>query len=944
MPMRESKTNQVGESGVSSVMSQFQDLGWGPVANKSHDLGTDIFVQVRERLFDIGVVLGVQVKTTDNPESEHGYLSRPKGDPESPEGWWYAEGTKDHFDHWATHALPHILVVRDHESGTSYWVHVTSDRVEDTGKGAKILVPASNTLDADHLGGLLDVAKTARSQVPFEGTAWTGGAAFAASTDLLRFALVAPRLVISPGRSSFTQQDELTPEEAVALMAQARFDRINHLRGSDDEFLGKRPAMIPSHAEAASSADWRWRFAAAIESRILDSDNRLLMAGLNAAKEPHQRAAAVVALTAALIETGHHAEAIDHLTRAIDADDQAPVDHAWLHAQRARAHLELGDLPSARADADRALIAGSVAPHDPTASAITGVSLTLIFNTASWEEKDYGSVIKGSDTAVSWWRNQMAATGLTALNQRVFKAWASDTSTTIGGSDDANNQLYVAALSAGHAGDHGAWRHYYTLLAQDTLLRVTNADPPDKVADALRMLRQAGAHKELKQALMRIANDGPCRAVTIAGDELDLERSTHTTIDADLALVSEVGDLLSQESAVRALRWLVQVYEDPAPLLRLTVGTAFDPRARVLEIILGLVEAIPDEVTEFVVRNLPEAELGEYALRINMWDRLLRSLPRSAWTLDRVERLLGGSLPPADHPLRLAILGICRHRSSEANVALLQELRAGSLAALISTNTVSDLDGESLHAVKARLIEAVDQIRADAANGTVKIGGLDPAYALGVIVLSHPDSEAANRLVDLVADPAVAGENKQGVLQLMARRAPDFRALVGDRLLEAADAAAASIGGETPTAFGVDVTGEAVFLVETLRGTEPESGMAFRRLVSGRPSQRMWAAHLAAQASGDQYISALLVLASDPDPHVRTQAAGGLTRLAVDGVGGGTVLEALRAAALDPGRGVPIAIAAQLRQAATLAPALQRLREALADHPSATVRAAASAG
>lgn len=942
--MRDSKTNQVGESGVNSVMSQFQDIGWGPVVNKSHDLGTDIFVQVRERLFDIGVVIGVQVKTTDAPASEHGYLSRPEGDPQSPDGWWYAESTKDHFDYWTTHALPHILVVRDHETGISYWVHMTSDRVQDTGKGAKILVPASNTLDSSHLGELMKVAKAARSQVPFEGTAWTGGTAFAASTDLLRLALIAPRLVISPGRSSFTQQHKLSPEEAVGLMAQARLDRITHLRGSDNEFLGKRPAMIPSHEEAAESPDWSWRFAAAIESRILDSDNDLLVAAIDTAGKPHQKAAAVVAVTAALVETGHHADAIEQLTRAIDADDQAPVDHAWLLVQRARAHLELGDLPSARADADRALIAGNVAPHDPTASAIAGAALALIFNTASWEKKDYGSVIKGSDTAVSWWRDQMAATGLQALKDRIFKAWASDTSTTIGGSDDANNQLYVAALSAGHAGDHGAWRHYYTLLAQDTLLRVTNTDPPDKVADALRMLRQAGAHRELKQALMRVANDGPCRAVTLAGNELDLDRATHTTIEADLTLVSEMGDLLSAQSASRALDWAVRVYEDPVPLLRLTVGTSFDPHARVVEIILGLAETIPDDVSEFVVQKISGAEVGGYPLRISMWGRLLRSLPRSVWTADRIERLLHGGLPADDHPLRLEILGVCRHESSEANDALLAELRAGSLAALISTNTVNDLDGELLSSVKARLMEAVDQIRIDAANGKVQIGGLDPAYALGVIVLSDPDPGAANRLVDLVADPAVAGEKKQSVLRIMANHAAEFRALAGERLLEAANAAAGSIGNAARGAFGVDVTGEAVFLVETLRGTEPELGIAFMNLVSGTPTQRMWGAYLAARASGDQYVSALLALASDPDPQVRTQAAGGLAKRAIGGVGGEAVLEALGSAANDPGRGVPTAIAAELREATTLAPPLEAVRHALADHPSATVRAAVSTG
>ena len=47
--MRASPQEQTGEVGVSEVTADLQRIGWGPVhLNARHDLGTDLFVQVRD--------------------------------------------------------------------------------------------------------------------------------------------------------------------------------------------------------------------------------------------------------------------------------------------------------------------------------------------------------------------------------------------------------------------------------------------------------------------------------------------------------------------------------------------------------------------------------------------------------------------------------------------------------------------------------------------------------------------------------------------------------------------------------------------------------------------------------------------------------------------------------------------------------------------------------
>ena len=934
--MRAPKSEAPAESGVHRVMAQFNDLGWAPTENKSHDLGTDIFIQVRDRRFDLGTMVGAQVKTGPS------YFERPDGDAAEPGGWWYAETTKDHFDYWTGHELPHLLILHDLATGVSYWVHVTAEAVVDTGIGAKVLVPALTTLDKSQLDRLMAVAATGRPDVPLEGTLWRGGEP-TASSDLLRFAMIAPRLIA-------TRQRDWSgglpgPEQVIALMARAGFSNVEGLRPFDGGgFIPDRPGRIPSADEARQSSDWRWRFVAAFEARVLHDDRTQMGDAVTTADTPDRKVAATVALAAVLIEVGAYDDALAALTEVIDADVAAPIDAAWLHIQRARALLELGQLPAARADADRALGVRNIAPHDVTASAIDGAARALIYSTASWEQQDFGSVIEATDTAVSWWRVQTALGGLESLTERTFRAWADNQSTQISNSDDANNLLYVAALAAGHAGDHGAWRHFFALLAQDTLLRLNSGSPADEVALGLTMLRQAGDQDDLKQACARVAADGPCRAITIAADALDFQKSTATTVFADLAMVKQAGDLFSLDAAGRCLQWLTAGIDDTTSLLRLTFSHGIDPEAELLEAIGGLTHKLPGAIAQFVADRLPQARLEGRPLQTARWRYLLRDVPREAWTQDRVNRLVAGGLPDAENPLRFEILGIARAHLPVAQLAIEEELRKGSLQALLAANTVQDLDESLLTTVRASLRATIEKTRSDAAKGALSHGGLDPGYLLGAIALTHPAEEDIATLVGLLTDSAVPGSDKQALLELMAAHAEKFRALIGDRLLDVVATAAEPSGDDEGSFFARDTSGEAAFITETLRSTEPEFGIAFSKLLSGNATRRKWAARLAASAPDDSYITAVVTLAHDRDPSVRQQAGAGLARLAIGGRGGKLVRTALREAVLDSGRATPLAIAAELEVAEQLADDLRPLQLILANHPSAVVRMHATTG
>jgi hypothetical protein len=539
---------------------------------------------------------------------------------------------------------------------------------------------------------------------------------------------------------------------------------------------------------------------------------------------------------------------------------------------------------------------------------------------------------------------QTALGGLESLTERTFRGWADDHSTRVNNSDDANNLLYVAALAAGHAGDHGAWRHFFALLAQDTLLRVNRGSPPDDVAMGLTMLRQAGARDPLKQACSRVANDGPCRAIAIAADRLDFKKSTSTTIFADLALVTLAGDLFSLDAATRCLEWLTAGIGDTTSLLRLTFTHGIDPEAELLEAIGGFTHTLPDAIAQFVVDRLPRTDLDGRPLQIERWRSLLRQTPGEAWTPDRVDRLVAGGLSDAEQPLRFEVLGIARAHLSAAQLAIEDELRKGSLQALVAANYVHDLDGSLLTTVRARLREMIEKIRSEAARGAASFGGLDPSYMLGVIVITHPSDDDVATLVGLLTDTAVPGSTKQALLELMAAHAETFRALIGDRLVDVVATAAASSGEHAGSFFARDTTGEAAFITEVLRATEPDFGMAFSTLLNGDPRQRKWGARLAAHAPDDSYVTAIVTLSRDRDPFVRQQAAAGLARLAIAGRGGQIVRSALRDAATDPGRAAPLAVAAELGVAEQLPDDLHLVRMSLVDHASAVVRMHATKG
>jgi hypothetical protein len=962
-----SQQEQDGGAGESEVMAAFQRLGWGPMANARHDRGSDLFALARdERGVELGLIVGLQVKTGPS------YFKKPVRTPnDHPPGWWFYDPDGSHIEAWATHGVPHLIVLHDLTTRTSYWAHVTTDAIVRTGKGAKVLVPAANTVDEEHLEALLAVAATLRSGVVWEGSAWTG-AGSVPPRDRLRHALVVPRIIAPHPNAGLGAT--LTPEQAVAMLVNARADDLAQ--------FAETHAEVPSLTEAAASPEWGWRFVGALAQRVTTGEIEGLLRVVNDAPDPSARAASAVTAASGLLENARADEAVTLLEAALARGDACTVDHAWLTVQHARACVEIGRIEQARADALAVQAIRSRAPEDVTASAMAGAAIALLFNTSGWGPKDtpapgdegtdeaagsrpaqtrsrgvgtpvsigepdaftdqsIGGVIAGADTVATWWRTQTASWGLNALANRAFNAWAQDATVTTGGPDVVSEQLGAAALTASLLGDRGGWCHQASLLGRDALMRLDRHADPETARSGLSTLRLAGDEAALKLAIGHLAADGPAAAVTLAAAEVRLNMSTRTTAPADLALLQHGGDLLDEETAQQTVSWLFATLQDPTSFVDRT-RPLYALEFRLIETIVS-VAAHPGAQLAVLEHLLTMPAQTDPMLALS-WARVLRALPQEAWTAETARR--AAQAAEAHHAaLRMALLRVAARHDQAASALLRSEARSGSLDALSAIGDVRDLSSEDVRSQIDALADQVEGQVQDAKAGSFGIGGRDVGSDLAVLNAWHPDAAKWTPLFDLLADDAVAIDHKRGSLETLASLAEQLPSDIQTRLTPIATAIAERSPSGHTSLFddGRDLVGEGANLGVALGTVSADwiAGMLLG-LLSGGAHHRYWAALIVRRLKRPQDTGILVALAQDPDPDVRAAAAAGLASLVTTEQSNTLAVSALKQCLRDPGRKVPATIAVVLAESNGDDAVAQEALNQLRTHSSAYVRATAT--
>lgn len=918
--MRASVQAGVGNAGASDVKANFERLGWGPVPNPEHDLGTDLLVQARDdRLFDRCAIVGVQVKAgaswfTDVVRDDDGELI----------GWSYYEPDTAHFDDWVVHGLPHLLVLHDLDTRVSYWVHVTAAVITVTGKGCKIVVPRDQVIDVEHRDALLEVAAQHRKPTALEGTVRSARMHDIPPGRRLRYALLVPRLV-TPHR--WRQGDGgVEPEEAIALLVQARLRDLDHIVGRGDSGSW--------WSEAAGSRDWRWRFAAAIRGFLTGADDVDLATHVADAPGVAQRAAATVVAACVLMDRERFDDAAALLSAAID--EASPVDHAWLLVQRARARAQVGDVDSACADAvdaQRALVGDS---DDLTASAIGGAAAWLLFETAAWRDQNADEVLRASDTAVSWWRTQTLSRGLTAAVEHRYREWADDQATRIEFEDVVNNNLYSASWNAHLSGDLGTWRAVSSLLARNTLV----AGDRDRSVDALDDLRRCGDDKSLSQAVRKLWSDGPLRVLAEACPATVAKPWSHTSARATMVIWQHAGDVLDTDHADIAARRCLNVLGD-IPDFGRRLTPSFDVVSAVTDALFGLMHAASDdahrEVVDYLVA-LPPSDDQANARKVARVASRVRLDALSTGACDAVRD--AAELQP-DVVLSAQLLGLIANIDGAAKEELLTRIGRGDWDALAALGNVHRLTDDVAQQVIVKSADAVVRLIPKVGSGfSSSFFSHDPARTLASMNCWFPEHAQWDPLLCFLRSPGVALEQKRDaclVVAFEARHLPE-------EIRAALRGLARDIPGFTigQSLVPLEAFARAGSVLAAAVGALDSLSLAdtCANLLVGSRKDRRDAAVLMMLRDQPADTAALVSLLGDPHPEVRSQAVTALTyRIARPGADlDELALSGVRQAASGDGARLPLAIAAELNANHSDSPVVAVLAGPLRTHPSARVR------
>jgi hypothetical protein len=929
--MRAPAEEATATAGQYYVQAQFAEHGWGSLPNPYHDLGTDLILLPRDLTrLDIGLPLGAQVKTSKNKRQSSYFREILRNDQGEVTGWWYRESSRKHFDYWLSHALPHVLILHDLETSESYWTHVVEPAVKSTGNGAKIFVPADQTIDDAHFDDLLNVAASKPRGPSWEGSAWVRPAAIPAEAAL-RYALLTPRLV-APHPND--RPESVEPEQAIAMVTQCRFTELDDRRRLANA-LPHLTSPYPSPEDAAASSDIRWRLYAAMHRYLKSDDNSQLATLIDEVDDANVLAATVAATAATLIETGQPHEALQILQRQQLNENFSTVDGAWLDMHRARCLVELGNTEEAQKIAIRLQDLRPIFWSDPTAIAIVASATVLIFTSAPWSH-NVGEAITNTDTAAAWWRSQVVAWGLDRMLDSSFSAWAQQSQLPFDLDARALNDLRSASLMSGFAADQNGWRHAYAQAARYVLQSMTRVSKPNILAAMLTNLRLAGEDDELIAAARRLIQDGPAQVVREVGEAIDFRSSTVTTSLADIKLVSAAADLLNPGCADRYAKWSLRIL-NRSTTFSAQVQPSYNLRHYVLEMLSDLVPSCSRPVRRHVIRTIvhlppikdPSAALGYAAV--------LSNVRPSDWTSSHIQA--AHCRKKDDRLFSDRLNGILAQHDEKARKRLLARAKNGSAQALLNLGDIGRFPPKVVAAqitTQSKLVHGQVQ---GARGGQFAFGTYSPSHALALLNIYHAEQASWSPIIELMTEPRAHPNHLLRTIGAIGEHAHKIPPAHRPEIIAGLRPLLQRSSPLWPSEYErlkLSVL-EAVDALDT--SSVPDEQLW--RLMDGGPIEKQSLARIIGGRSASENLGTLVLLGHDQNSRVRGEASRWLCRWMVTDVVRNECHRLVMHLANDPGTLVASVIASELRDHLN-DPLARLVLEFLEHHVSNTVRLLAS--
>jgi len=728
--MRASGNEAKGTSGESYVTAKLEELGCGVVRDSDHDLGTDLIVSMRdEERYDTGGYIGVQVKNWPRLMDN---LSINNDD----EGWWFSDSAK-HFNHWLNSSFPHLLVLFDAGSKNSYWVHITEDAVQSTGKRRKIFIPRKNLLDEGSMATLREISLSKLPEPSWEGSVWQGASGLSDEV-VLRCALITPRLIEPhPNRA----MSDISPVEAIAFLslmslydATAQYEEV--------------PGLLDPE-KSAKHDDPLWRLYSALFEWVFNGQVDTILNFPSVDMEADIAAAVEVIKATVLFEEHLPQRACKELEDALARDDYNPVDRAWLRLHLARNLMEIGEFNQAQRLALKVPLVGKMEYKDPTARYLTGVAMDFVFQLSrrlqridfEAEEQNLTKVIKACDTAASWWRTEILVSGLSDFVGKTYLQWGNNNVDVAVRKryDAAVLRLRSASLIAGFAADTNNWRYAVVLLARYFLVFSTDIN---ELVSALNLLRIAGAKDELELAISHFLRFGPIEPLVRVMNELSLDDSTNNSLRCDFALVGACKSILDTESVDKYALWLLREVEEPSK--GYVFGAHYWYEDEIIEVLAKIYNACSPNVMDKIQDHLimmPGVEDNPLA---NAYSRLVESIVADdvnrarAWDSGKLAKLAArGDID--ETRLKNAIERLVSTHDSKIREGLLERIESGDIDALASWGSLADLPEFAAQSVINDLSNQIDDIIENAHSGIHTVGGFELLSVLVKLNVLHPD-------------------------------------------------------------------------------------------------------------------------------------------------------------------------------------------------------------